>query len=270
MFFKMSTLLNWLLTLGWLVVVGILWFFQSFDKPTTLNELGDFIAGAFAPLAFFWLVRGFYQQGKGLEQNSEALKLQANELEKSTEALELQVQEMKLALLQQTELTETTKQDLALSKTIFDYQSKIQHTNAQPFFHLQNMKVINHGYVELRLFIDYEFSNSRETCRELEIKIRDVTDGSRGGVILISPRYDLVKGNSEKTYAVMGHELNKTMQFSDRGTLGLEIIFSYLDATDSNQSTKFQIVIIDNKHRKNYEVQIHRPRPQHIIVGQKN
>lgn len=104
--------------------------------PTDLNEFGDFIAGAFAPLAFFWLVRGFYQQGKGLEQNSKALKLQSIELEKTPQALELQVEEMKLALAQQTILSETTKQDLELSKKAFEHQIKTQHISVQPFFHI--------------------------------------------------------------------------------------------------------------------------------------
>jgi hypothetical protein len=42
------------------------------------NELGDFLAGAFSPLAFFWLVLGFYQQGK-------ELRLQVTEMTKSVE-----------------------------------------------------------------------------------------------------------------------------------------------------------------------------------------
>lgn len=113
MFFKISSLFNWILTLGWLVIVGILWFFQSFDKPTTLNELGDFIAGAFAPLAFFWLVRGFYQQGKGLEQNSKALKLQAKELKASTDALNLQAQELKRSVNEQKNLILIQEQEQA-------------------------------------------------------------------------------------------------------------------------------------------------------------
>ena len=48
-----------------------------------LNELGDFLAGAFGPLAIFWLVLGFIQQGKELKQNTEALELQAKELQYS-------------------------------------------------------------------------------------------------------------------------------------------------------------------------------------------
>lgn len=104
--YKFSSVLNWLLTIGWLIFICCLWLFQGLEKPKTLNELGDFIAGAFAPLAFFWLVRGFYQQGKGLEQNSIALNMQAEELQLSTQALMSQVEEMKAAVDQQKILAE--------------------------------------------------------------------------------------------------------------------------------------------------------------------
>ena len=33
-----------------------------------LNEVGDFLAGVFGPLAILWLVLGFLQQGKELRQ----------------------------------------------------------------------------------------------------------------------------------------------------------------------------------------------------------
>ncbi|WP_262236571.1 hypothetical protein, partial [Escherichia coli] len=46
---------------------------------------GDFLAGAFSPVAFFWLVLGYLQQQKELQQNTEALKLQATELKNSVE-----------------------------------------------------------------------------------------------------------------------------------------------------------------------------------------
>lgn len=35
-------------------------------KPIELNQFGDFLAGAFGPLAIFWLVLGFFQQGQEL------------------------------------------------------------------------------------------------------------------------------------------------------------------------------------------------------------
>ena len=49
----------------------------------TLNELGDFLAGAFAPLAFLWLVLGIYQQRNELRLSTEELANTA----KQTEAL---------------------------------------------------------------------------------------------------------------------------------------------------------------------------------------
>lgn len=50
-----------------------------------LNEVGDFLAGVFSPLAFFWLVLGFFQQGKELGASRAALSLQALELKNSVE-----------------------------------------------------------------------------------------------------------------------------------------------------------------------------------------
>ncbi|WPN95853.1 hypothetical protein [Pseudomonas sp. MUP55] len=50
-----------------------------------LNELGDFLAGGFSPLAFFWLVLGFLQQGRELSISSAALKSQAEELKHSVD-----------------------------------------------------------------------------------------------------------------------------------------------------------------------------------------
>ncbi|WJM94664.1 hypothetical protein QEP73_13760 [Pseudomonas defluvii] len=50
-----------------------------------LNELGDFLAGTFGPVAFLWLVLGFLQQGRELKLSTNALSLQAEELKKSVE-----------------------------------------------------------------------------------------------------------------------------------------------------------------------------------------
>jgi hypothetical protein len=49
------------------------------------NAWGDFLAGSFSPLAFFWLVLGHFQQRHELQQNTDALRLQADELKRSVE-----------------------------------------------------------------------------------------------------------------------------------------------------------------------------------------
>ena len=63
-----------------------------------LNELGDFLAGAFGPLALAWLVFGYFQQGDELRQGTEALKMQANELNASVQQQIQMVEAQKLAL----------------------------------------------------------------------------------------------------------------------------------------------------------------------------
>ena len=50
-----------------------------------LNEVGDFLAGVFGPVAFLWLILGYLQQGRELKLSSEALLLQAAELKNSVE-----------------------------------------------------------------------------------------------------------------------------------------------------------------------------------------
>jgi hypothetical protein len=53
------------------------------------NELGDFLAGVFGPIAILWLILGFFQQGIELRQNTKVLELQAEELRRSVEQQQL-------------------------------------------------------------------------------------------------------------------------------------------------------------------------------------
>lgn len=49
-------------------------------RGMTLNEWGDFIAGASSLLALLWLVIGYFQHGEELRLNTKALQLQKKEL----------------------------------------------------------------------------------------------------------------------------------------------------------------------------------------------
>ncbi|WP_437880874.1 hypothetical protein [Pseudomonas sp. LRF_L74] len=69
------------------IVLAMTWYRipSLWSSETDINEVGDFLAGAFAPLAFLWLVLGFFQQGEELRNSNEALKLQASELRNSVD-----------------------------------------------------------------------------------------------------------------------------------------------------------------------------------------
>ncbi|MGI9287192.1 MAG: hypothetical protein ACR2P1_17550 [Pseudomonadales bacterium] len=57
-----------------------------------LESLGSFLEGAFAPLAFLWLVVGYFLQQKELSKNTDAIRRQHEEMRKSSEQAELQAQ----------------------------------------------------------------------------------------------------------------------------------------------------------------------------------
>ena len=59
-----------------------------------LNEMGDFLAGFFTPLAFLWLVVGYFLQKEELHLQNEELGLQREELKEARQALVSQVKIM--------------------------------------------------------------------------------------------------------------------------------------------------------------------------------
>ncbi|WP_170417246.1 hypothetical protein [Ruegeria arenilitoris] len=86
--------------------------------PLELNEVGDFLAGAFGPLAIFWLVLGFFQQGKELRASVEALKLQAEELKNSVD--------------QQKAMVGVTQQQLKIDEAAFKENSFLRQEAEMP------------------------------------------------------------------------------------------------------------------------------------------
>jgi hypothetical protein len=58
------------------------------------EELGNFLEGAFAPLAFLWLVIGYFLQQKELEQNTAALRAQAVAIQRTSEQAVIQTENL--------------------------------------------------------------------------------------------------------------------------------------------------------------------------------
>ena len=80
----------------------------------SLNEWGDFLAGATAPIAFLWLIIGYWLQRNELSMNTKALQTQQEELAKQVEGL----------LKQNDILKETTKFTKNLADAI-EHQTKM-------------------------------------------------------------------------------------------------------------------------------------------------
>ena len=79
----------------WLSIIGGLLFFKwELAANLTLNEWGDFLAGATAPLAFLWLIVGYGLQRKELKANTEALLFQRDEMASQAKELAEQTQHM--------------------------------------------------------------------------------------------------------------------------------------------------------------------------------
>lgn len=87
--------ISWVATSLWIILWTVFLYSDWTNaKNMGFNEWGDFFAGAFAPLAFLWLVIGYFQQGEELSQNTRAL-------EQQEEALKLQVEELRQSVEQQ-------------------------------------------------------------------------------------------------------------------------------------------------------------------------
>lgn len=114
------------------------WMYEKWEKFSAMdpNSWGDFLAGTFGPLAFLWLVLGYFQQGHELRQNSEALKLQARELKNSVE----QQKDIALATKRQLfQLLENHRAHIELTADVMLSHNANKH-------YLVEFKLKNNGY----------------------------------------------------------------------------------------------------------------------------
>ena len=87
---------DWRIWLGVVITVfwvaGGIWYVRyiyATDQPQTnsLAAIGSFLEGAFAPLAFLWLVLGLFIQQRELANNTEAIRRASEQAEKQTQAI---------------------------------------------------------------------------------------------------------------------------------------------------------------------------------------
>jgi hypothetical protein len=95
-FVSFTRISDWRIWFGIVVTAtwigGGLWYVIAISRSTpgqefTLEVIGSFLEGAFAPLAFLWLVIGLFIQQKELAKNAEALRKTSEQSEKQTLAI---------------------------------------------------------------------------------------------------------------------------------------------------------------------------------------
>ncbi|MEJ3575965.1 hypothetical protein WEU41_17125 [Pseudomonas fragi] len=136
-----------------------------------LNEIGDLSAGIFGPVAFFWLVLGYVQQGRELKLSSQALATQAEELRAS--------------VAQQMELVKAT------NRTLENHENSLE-----PLLQIRFKEIVaaynEDGHVERHRF---SIENSGAYCEHIKIFIVDESE-------TLVARFSSFAAASEKVFSV--------------------------------------------------------------------
>lgn len=75
-----------------LVVIWLTWGRLCLLQTMGLNEVGDFLAGVFGPLAILWLILGYFQQGRELNAQASELRASVQQQQKQAAMAEKQLE----------------------------------------------------------------------------------------------------------------------------------------------------------------------------------
>jgi len=134
------------------IIIYVILTWNAFLAQTP-TDFATFLSGVFAPLAFFWLVLGFFQQGVELSHSSEALYLQQQELKSSVE--------------QQKLLAEATIKQLDAQIEKNKSEEHEKYLNAQPIFVFS--QVYGSDRHNLTPEYIYKLKNIGQPCTKLKI-----------------------------------------------------------------------------------------------------
>lgn len=178
-------MLGAVLTAAYLVglAIYIIWDADAFAVMAP-DDWGSFLGGAFAPLAFLWLVLGFFQQGDELRHSADALWLQGEELQHSVE--------------QQRQLVEVTREQLKFESAMLEQQRQEIARNTQPILRLQQKG--SSGAGEGMRSYSFSLLNHGKPCTGLKIDIEGKSRIERNAL----PAGGTIEFNAELPYKQVG------------------------------------------------------------------
>ena len=186
-------------------------------RTMALNEVGDFLAGAFGPLAILWLVLGFFQQGVELRQGTRALELQADELRASVE--------------QQSAMVEISTKQLGAAVAQTEYERELQERNCEPHteFYFKHWLTIGGSK-----YANFGLLNSGPRCTSLTV------------VLSVSRADQLILGFHQ---IFDDKELSIEMPESGLSLSDIkEVTLSYTKSTGTTSYEKYNVQIMSPKY----------------------
>lgn len=197
-----------------------------------LNEVGDFLAGVFGPVAFLWLVLGFLQQGEELRQNTKALELQGNELKLSSEALLMQAEELKNSVEQQTIMATAAIEQRDALRVASEVERKKREQEVKVIFSMRTLSsgaTGAGGTVMNEIRISNDGHHAYNVVLHLEAPILDCE----------AVRIGHVKANSSETL--------KVFLIRSIGSTPGKAILRYEDADGNDKTESFDYLISNSR-----------------------
>jgi len=204
---KILTLIGLVISGVWALILIIILYLQFTDLGAmTLNEWGDFLAGATAPLALFWLVIGYFQHSAELRLNTRVLKMQEEELRRQ--------------VVETARLVAATKEQAEVASQGLQERRQRDAKEATPEF-------VDHGSSFSGERVKIELRNRGGEARDIELYY----DGPHN--IDISPK-NIVETEGIFRFLII---------FAEKQSLSYPIRFEtrYIDRLDRRHSAKFEL-----------------------------
>ena len=170
------------------------------------EKFGSFLSGAVGPLALFWLVLGFFQQGSELKHSARALWLQSEELRNSVE--------------QQKALVAVAREQIEHERSEREHAQREVERLAQPIFGIQFNGGQSAG--DAREF-DFLVANAGATCTNVRLIEGDRSFGD--AATLAAGAGATVKFRFEKGETI--RERSLTIKYTDGLGIEKEQIFVF-------------------------------------------
>lgn len=145
---KKDWLFRVFLTISLVWTAGVSWFLFKDQvlyngySPMPLNEIGDFLAGSFSPLAFFWLAYGYFMQNSELKLNRKSLEKKIAEFEKSVANTQKSLKLAEEKYKNEKESVEfETKINIEIESIIFKSTYFYEHTETKEDFYIYSLEL---------------------------------------------------------------------------------------------------------------------------------